>query len=57
MVKAKLIWIAQHPDEPSNCEVSLDEPNDSRTWLHSNFISGEDVWVEWQPYVIIPLEE
>lgn len=55
-MKAKKIWIAQHPDQLSNFEVMLTCPNDSGVYLYSNTRDGEDQFVEWKECVIIEVE-
>lgn len=56
-MKAKKIWIAQHPDEVGNVEVRMTEPNDSGAYLYSGMESGNDLYVEWIEYVIFEVEQ
>lgn len=56
-MKAKLAWVRAHPDEPSNYEVTLDEPSDMYGHIYSNRIGGEEAWVKWKPFVLIPVED
>lgn len=56
MSKAKKIWIAEHPDEPGNQEVSFTEPHESGTYLHTDFHSGEGTHVEWKEFIMIEVE-
>lgn len=52
---AKLIWIAQHPEEPDNMEVSFDQRDSD--WIYPNNIDHEDVYVPYKQYVLIPIDE
>jgi hypothetical protein len=49
------IWIATHPDEADNREVSLIEPRGGEG-LYSE-ITGEHVYVDWVEHVCIPIQE
>lgn len=55
-MKARKVWIAEHPDEPGNREVSFDEPRESSTHLYTGLHSGEDQYVEWKEFILIEVE-
>ena len=55
-MKAKKIWIAQHPDQPDNVEFTMTEPNSGSTYLFSNTHDGDDIYVEWKEYICIEVE-
>lgn len=55
-MKATKIWIAVHPDQPANKEVSFTDPFDSGTHINSDFDDNNDAWAEWVEYACIPLE-
>ncbi len=55
-MKAKKIWIAEHPTQPGNREVELNEPRKSGTFISSCYHSEDGEWVKWQEYVCIPVE-
>ena len=58
MIKAKKMWIAEHPTQPGNREVKFDEPVDDYTYIESNLFDedGACEYVEWVEYVCIPVE-
>jgi hypothetical protein len=55
-MKAKKIWIAQHPDQSDNFKVSMTEPNDGSEYLYSSTHEGEDIYVEWKEYICFEVE-
>ena len=55
-MKAKEIWIAVHPDDPTAFEVYLEEPNGMGTCVYSHETKTEK-WVEWVRYAAIPMED
>lgn len=56
-MKAKRVWIRQHPAEPSNVEVTLTRPDDEYDMMQSMFESGEPAFVHWKEWVAIPVED
>lgn len=56
MLKAKKIWIDEHPEQPGNREVEFDEPRESGTYIDSCYHNQDGAYVEWQEYVCIPVE-
>lgn len=55
-MKAKKIWIAQHPDEPDNCEITVSDPRESHVYIHTGLHTGEDRYVEWKEYIAFEIE-
>ena len=51
------IWIAKHPTEADNQEVSFTEPSHGSTMLYSDFEHGEDAYEVWVEHVCIPIQE
>ncbi|AAM28366.1 hypothetical protein [Vibrio phage VpV262] len=56
-MKGKRIWIRQHPNEPSNYEVTLDKPNEEYGTIHSHYAGGESAYVKWHEWVAFQLED
>jgi hypothetical protein len=54
-MKVKKMWLAVHPREADNYEVSFTEPNEG-VMIHTNYHSGEDEWVEFKEYIIMEIE-
>tara|TARA_R110000796_G_scaffold177389_1_gene294231 strand:- start:184 stop:351 length:168 start_codon:yes stop_codon:yes gene_type:complete len=50
------IWIAQHPVEVGNLEVSLKEPTSDITDIYSERVD-DSVWVKWVEHICIPIQE
>lgn len=55
-MKAKKIWMAQHPTQPCNFEVCTTEPNDSGTYISSTMHNEDGEYVQWKEYVLIEVE-
>lgn len=49
------IWIAVHPDEPSNKDVQFIEPSEKGTFIDSERIDGNGEYVEYVEYVCLPI--
>lgn len=50
-MKAKKIWIAQHPEDPKAVDIQLEEPD------YSGALLGDaDEWVEYKEYILIEVE-
>lgn len=55
-MKAKKIWIATHPKEPANFEVSMSEPEYSQVWINTDCRSHDDEYCKYIEYVLIEVE-
>ena len=55
-MKAKRIWIAQHPDEPENRDIKFHEPCDDGEYLCSQMADGRNLYVKYKEYLLIELE-
>lgn len=56
-MKGKRIWIRQHPNEPSNYEISLTEPEESHGMIYSIYQNGETAYVPWVAWVAFQLDD
>ena len=56
-MKCKKIWIAVHPEEPHNVEVSFADMSGEHTTIYAGQYNHNDAYVEWKEYVIIEIEE
>lgn len=56
-MKAKRIWIAQHPQESDNCEISFYKPAEDSIMVYANLSSNKDEYVEYKEYLFIEIEE
>lgn len=57
MAGAVKMWVAVHPDDPDNYEVRFSEPNRDGEYLGSCREGIDDIYVEWEEYVCIPVSE
>lgn len=55
-MKAKMIWIAVHPDEPDNVEVSFIKPEYSQALIHPDMNFNTEEYCEYKQYVCIEVE-
>ena len=56
MLKCKKVWIAEHPNEQGNREISFDDKSGERVYIDTGFHSGESVYVEYVEHILIPIE-
>lgn len=49
------IWIARHPAQLDNVEVSFTEPNGDGVCIYSNLDSEPSEYVEWVECVLFPV--
>lgn len=55
-MKAKKIWVVQHPEEPDNFEVSFGNKEGQGEYMY--YEDGRDYgWVDYKEYVLIEVEE
>lgn len=56
-MKAKKIWIAEHPNEPFNREVSFNS-NSAGEYVHIDptMHGNESAYVEYVEHIAIPIE-
>jgi hypothetical protein len=57
MMKAKKMWLAQHPTQSDNIEVRFTEPPEECIFLDSYLHTEEPEYVKYKEYIIIEIEE
>lgn len=56
-MKAKKMWLAQHPTQSDNIEVSFTEPPEKFIFIDSYLHTEESEYVTYKEYLIIEIEE
>lgn len=55
-MKAKKMWVAEHPEQPGNFEIVFSDPCEETAYVDGE--AGFDgMPAKWVEYVIIPIDE